>query len=172
MRGAVLPFLLGISSAVVVQPRCPTVRAGARPAAAAAVRHASCVRMQSASDLVTWFPPIDPSRAEEEPSEGATTMPLFPLGATCALPEFEPSEVHMPRGQTTDMSLLPACYRPPIHQPGAQHLRAALPQGAALPLARNAPRSPSSRKRARHLCSRRSPPPQPVPSPPSHPDVQ
>ena len=78
------PLLLGISSAVVLQPRCPALRMGARPAAAASasIRHASCdVRMQS-SDQVTWFPPIDPSRAEEEPSEGATTMPLFPLGAT------------------------------------------------------------------------------------------
>lgn len=38
--------------------------------------------MQNAADLVTWFPPIDPSRSTEEPSEGATVMPLFPLGAT------------------------------------------------------------------------------------------
>jgi len=64
-------------AAVVVQPllHAPT-GIGAR------LRATSCVRMQSGTDIVSWFPPIDPSRSEEQPSEDATVMPLFPLGAS------------------------------------------------------------------------------------------
>jgi len=32
--------------------------------------------------IINWHPPIDPSRPDVEPTEGATTMPLFPLGMT------------------------------------------------------------------------------------------
>ena len=78
---------MGFVSALVVQPRCPSSMQLGAPAAH---RHASfCVRMQNAPDLVTWFPPIDPSRSEMEPKEGATVMPLFPLGAT-SLPHTNP----------------------------------------------------------------------------------
>lgn len=31
---------------------------------------------------VRWFPALDPTASDAEPSEGATTMPLFPLGVT------------------------------------------------------------------------------------------
>merc|ERR1719247_1159740 len=31
---------------------------------------------------IRWVPPIDPQAGDEEPSEGATVMPLFPLGVT------------------------------------------------------------------------------------------
>jgi len=66
-------------SAVVLPPQCRLVHAGAR----ASPRNYGCVRMQSAGDSeVVWFPPINPSRSTEEPSEGSTVMPLFPLGAT------------------------------------------------------------------------------------------
>ena len=31
---------------------------------------------------INWVPPINPSEGDSEPSDGATVMPLFPLGVT------------------------------------------------------------------------------------------
>ena len=49
-----------------------------------ACRAASPVTMEAAPPPmeINWVPPINPSEGDSEPSDGATVMPLFPLGVT------------------------------------------------------------------------------------------
>ncbi|KAL1530920.1 hypothetical protein AB1Y20_001811 [Prymnesium parvum] len=71
-----------IAAAVVLHPSPVGHSAPLSPRLVFSSRRAGeCARMQL-GDRVTWFPPIDISRPEEPPSDGATVMPLFPLGAT------------------------------------------------------------------------------------------
>ncbi|KAL3922120.1 MAG: hypothetical protein SGPRY_004676 [Prymnesium sp.] len=112
---ALFPALL---SSLLLQGRAPhSQERGGRLCLLTRRSAAGCVRMQSASDLVTWFPPIDPRRSEEEASEGATTMPLFPLGATYlpyttpVLNIFEPRYRQLPLCLLANVRLLTSAVR-------------------------------------------------------------
>jgi Lon protease-like protein len=56
----------GTTAATMLCPRCA----------------ASPIATESAVMDIRWAPSIDPTAADVEPSEGATVMPLFPLGVT------------------------------------------------------------------------------------------
>jgi len=78
--------MFGLCAVVAALHTGGILRAGAAGTSSLrAPRHAAAAVTMMAAEPeldIRWAPPIDPSAGESEPAEGATTMPLFPLGVT------------------------------------------------------------------------------------------